>query len=81
MERTEGRLDLINRGYGRRDGSTMVVASRVGEWWRARAGGIREKEGMTDSAAVIGGLPKKNGTTFSTTFMVAPCNVPTTLVG
>lgn len=30
---------------------------------------------------VIGGLPKKNGTTFSTTFMVAPCNVPTTLVG
>lgn len=28
----------------------MVVASRVREWWRARAGGIREKEGMTDSA-------------------------------
>lgn len=81
---TEGRLDLIDRGYGRR-GSTIVVPCRVREW-RAWAGGIRENgregKGRNDGfGPVIGGLPKKNGTTFSTTFMVAPCNVPTTLVG
>lgn len=62
----------------------MLVPSRVREWRRAWAGGIREKERKRRNdgfGPVIGGLPKKNGTTFSTTFMVAPCNVPTTLVG